>query len=300
MQRSMLTKQATLANARATYYPMPDGSLRLARVQVFSAPRFREAGWEEVNAGKKADDKFIPEPDYLETADGVGLPNHNPADIARAVRRARRAAFDLIMCNPDLDAFATFTYAPEKVADKAEYADCYPTLKNWLSNGVQRRGLKYLCVPELTKKGDVHFHAICNADALQMAEARNPQGRLIKKHGDQVYNITNWNAGFSTAQIIRQRAEGEDPRLAVSKYIFKYMGKNLGAKIGGRYILKGGDLVTPVYAYGDGVGEFTTGSEECDCFVKEIGDVKYWEFDFLNPCALRVSEPDIYSLGVLT
>ena len=296
MQKFMISEWATLANARATYYPMPDGSLRLARVQVFSSPRFREAPWEAVNEGKA---EAVTEPKVLETADGFQVPKERePADIARAIRRARRAAFDLIMCNPDLNAFATFTYDPEKVSDKACYSDCYPLLKTWLSNGVQRRGLKYLCVPELTKKGDVHFHAICNADGVQLAEARSAKtGRLLKSHGDQVYNIINWNAGFSTAQVIRQRADGEDPRLAVSKYIFKYMGKNLGAKIGGRYILKGGDLMHPIYAYGDGVGQFTTGREECDCFVRDIGENgKYWEFDFLGK-GNRISEMEVDTLG---
>ena len=298
MQKFILSEGATLANARATYYPQPDGSFKLARVQVFSTPRFREISWEALNDGKpKA--PVDEDPEIFETADGFDGPKERePADVARAVRRARKAAFDLIMCNPDLNTFATFTYAPDKVGDKSAYADCYPVLKTWLSNGVQRRGLKYLCVPELTKKGDVHFHAICNAEGVQMVEARSPKtGRLLKSHGDQVYNITSWSAGFSTAQIIRQRAEGEDPRLAVSKYIFKYMGKNLGAKIGGRYILKGGGLVHPIYAYGDGVGEFTTGQEECDCFVRDIGENgKYWEFDFLGK-GVRFSETPVDSLG---
>lgn len=290
MSKTILTQGATLANARATYYPQPDGSLKLARVQVFSSPRFREAGWEEINrdAGKPSAFQLDPEPIIADAADVFGIPDEyaerNPADLLRAVRRARRAAFDLIMCNPDLDAFATFTYAPDSVADKSEYRDCYPFLKNWLSNSVQRRDLKYLCVPELTKRGDVHFHAVCNAGGLQLEKARNPHnGRLIKHHGDQVYNLTNWGAGFSTAQLIRQREDGEDPRLAVSKYIFKYMGKNLGAKIGGRYILKGGKLTQPIYAYGDGVGEFTQGDEPCECFTRDLGEAgKYWEFDFLR------------------
>lgn len=297
MQKFSLTEGITLANARATYYPQSDGSLKLARVQVFSTPRFREIPWEVAN-GEKA--KVAKAPLAFEQSECADVPKERePADIARAVRRARRAAFDLIMCNPDLNTFATFTYAPEKVGDKSAYADCYPTLKTWLSNGVQRRGLKYICVPELTKKGDVHFHAICNAEGVQLVEARSAKtGRLLKSHGDQVYNITNWNAGFSTAQTIRQRAEGDDPRLAVSKYIFKYMGKNLGAKIGGRYILKGGALATPVYAYGDGVGQFTTGQEECECFVRDIGENgKYWEFDFLGNVN-RISEMDVDSLGV--
>jgi hypothetical protein len=117
---------------------------------------------------------------------------------------------------------------------------------------------------------------------LKLTEARHPEtGRLIKQHGDQVYNVENWTCGFSTAQIIKQRADGEDERLAVSKYIFKYMGKNLGAKIGGRYVLSGGELAEPIIVCGDGVWDFTDQPAK-DCYTLELeGAGKYWEYDFL-------------------
>lgn len=280
MPKFLLSENALLSNARATYYPMPDGSLKLARVQVFSSPRFRPDGWEAVNGeGVKPT-----APDICPTADEGSEPrDRTAADLLRAVRRARRNAFDLIMCNGDLDAFATLTYSPEKVDDKTDYAECYKYLRGWLSNGVQRRDLKYLCVPELTKAGDIHFHAITNAAALKLDAARSPKsGRLLKHHGDQVYNLKDWHAGFSTAQLIRRRNDDDDPRLAVSKYIFKYMGKNLGAKVGGRYVLTGGKLAHPLYAYGDGVEQFATAAES-DGYSLELPDGgKYWEFDFLG------------------
>ena len=120
-----------------------------------------------------------------------------------------------------------------------------------------------------------------------MTPARNPHnGRLIKHHGDQVYNIDTWHAGFSTAQIVRRRGEFDDPREAVAKYIFKYMGKNFGAKIGGRYMLHGGKLAHPLYAYGDGVEQFADGAdlEQAAEYATELpGDGgKYWEYDFLH------------------
>lgn len=269
------TKKGLLYNAKATYYPSADGGLRLARVQVFSSPKFSEGCFDLNDQKPKKTEKterFLEEP--------------NPENVRRAARRARREAFDLIMCNPDLDVFVTVTYAPEKVSDKTSYDECYEKLRVWLSNGVQRRGLKYLCVPELTKAGDIHFHALMNQSALKLTEARHPEtGRLIKQHGDQVYNVENWTCGFSTAQIIKQRADGEDERLAVSKYIFKYMGKNLGAKIGGRYVLSGGDLAEPITVCGDGVWSFA-GAEDIaaarDCYSTEIeGAGKYWEYNFL-------------------
>lgn len=279
MKNFLLSENALLQNARATYYPQPDGSLKLARVQVFSTPKFRPEGWETLNADKPGvseDEPPTPEEDAPK--------NPVEAHLQRAVRRARRMAFDLIMCNGDLDAFTTLTYSPDAVDDKAAYDECYPYLRNWLSNGVQRRDLRYICVPELTKKGDIHFHAICNADALKMDPARNPNnGRLIKHNGDQVYNLTDWHAGFSTAQVVRRRNDGDDPREAVAKYIFKYMGKNLGAKIGGRYVLKGGKLAHPLFAYGDGVEQFIDAVPPSDEWSIELPDGgKYWEYNFLR------------------
>ena len=46
MKNFLLHENALLSNARATYYPQADGSLLLARVQVFSTPRFKPDGWE--------------------------------------------------------------------------------------------------------------------------------------------------------------------------------------------------------------------------------------------------------------
>lgn len=269
------TQKGLLYNAKATYYPSADGGLRLARVQVFSTPKFSADGLFPLNDKPKKTEKTER---FSEETD--------PENARRAARRARRNAFDLIMCNPDLDAFVTITYAPEEVTDKADYTVCYERLRAWLSNGVQRRGLKYVCVPEYTQKGDIHFHALANSAALRLEAARSAKtGRLLKRHGDQVYNVTDWRAGFSTAQIVRQRAEGDDARIAVAKYIFKYMGKNLGAKIGGRYMLSGGDLARPAEAFGDGVWSFV-GAEDIaaarECYCIEIeGAGKYWEYDFL-------------------
>lgn len=279
MKKFLLSENALLHNARATYYPQPDGSLKLARVQVFSTPKFRPEGWETVNADKSdACEDVPPMPDEAPPQDNAA------AHLQRAARRARRMAFDLIMCNGDLDAFTTLTYSPDNVNDKASYDECYPYLRNWLSNGVQRRDLRYICVPELTKKGDIHFHAICNADALKMEAARNPKsGQLIRHNGDRVYNLTDWRAGFSTAQLVRQRSDSDDPREAVAKYIFKYMGKNFGAKIGGRYVLKGGKLLHPLFAYGDGVEQFVNASPPSDEWSVELPDGgKYWEYNFLR------------------
>lgn len=278
MRDFSISESALRSNARATYYPQPDGSLKLARVQVFSTPKFKPLGWEAVNG----EGREPAEPDITPTPEEAEPRTKDRADLLRAVRRARRNAFDLIMCNGDLDAFATLTYSPDAVENKADYAECYKYLRSWLSNGVQRRDLKYLCVPELTKAGDIHFHAIANGAALKLDPARSAKtGRLLRHGGDQVYNLIDWHKGFSTAQLIRRRNDDDDPRLAVSKYIFKYMGKNLGAKIGGRYVLTGGKLAHPLYAYGDGVEQFAADAPTDEYTIELPDGGKYWEYEFL-------------------
>lgn len=244
-----VSEHLTVFNARAKYIPQPDGTNKLALVQCFSQPKFRPAGWEASDLGKVAK-----APRVEEDPDIVDDPlEPNLSDIERATRRAKINAFDIILCNPDLDTFATFTYRPDEDLDKSSYEECYKRLSVWLSNRVQRSGLKYVIVPERHKSGDIHFHGILNSSALKLDRARSPSGRALSSGGKPVYNITDWKEGFTTAQVIGGNA---DDREAVAKYVFKYMGKQSGQKIGGRYCLIGGQgIARPVYVYGDSAEE---------------------------------------------
>lgn len=274
---SSLSSEATKHHARAKYYPQPDGTFRLACIQQFNTPRFCASGWEtRTNVRDKKSRISEEEIEDFETGREAST-----FDIERATRRARKNAFDIIMCNPDLDIFCTFTYSPEKVDDKADYDECYKYLNTYLSNRVQRNGLKYVCVPERTKKGDIHFHAIMNADALKLVEARSPNtNRKLTHNGKQLYNITDWARGFTSCEFIT-RSGDEDEREAVSKYIFKYMGKQEGQKIGGRYCLIGGDVQKPIYVYGDTAEELFDGTPCKFEIYKEFEGVEFREFSYI-------------------
>lgn len=267
---------ATTYNCRAKYYQQADGTLRLASIQTFNVPKFRPSGWERrdkqnvcsVDEGEDIVDDIL---------------QADPCDVERATRRARKNAFDVIMCNHDLDLFGTFTYSPDEVRDKADYDECFKYLNTWLSNRVQRHGLKYVCVPERTKMGDIHFHAIMNSAALKLAPAVSPKTGRRLTHGDKpLFNIADWSRGFTSAEMITRAGEGDDERAMVSKYIFKYMGKQAGQKIGGRYVLIGGDVVKPVYLYGDEPNDFLNG--QLATYQPEprvIGDITYSELGFI-------------------
>lgn len=254
---------------RAKYYTNTRGVPVLAQVQKFNNARFREEGWEKIFDPDKAT--------RAKKEEG----ERKPSDVARATRRAKITAFDYIMCNHDLDTFATFTYSPEAVAEKDSYEECYEKLRVWLSNRVQRKGLKYVLVPERTKRGDIHFHAICNAAALKLERAYSPNtGRPLTHNSKPLYNVIDWKWGFTSAEMI---ADADGDRTAVAKYIFKYMGKQLGAKIGGRYVLTGGDLKRPWYVYADDPHEFFSPGEEKDSrelHIDELG-VDYVEWSFI-------------------
>ena len=171
-----------------------------------------------------------------------GPEDPNPDNVRRSVNRSKVRCFDYIMCNPDLDTFATLTCDAERV-DRTDYAAIYKYTRAWLSNRVQRRGLKYILCPEYHHDGEaIHYHMIGNRQAIELAAALTPSGRIRTRKGKPIYNVGDWELGFSTAQVI---ASG-DSRDAVAKYIFKYMGKQAGARIGGRYFLHGGALTSPV------------------------------------------------------
>lgn len=261
---------------RAKYYVI-NGVPTLAAVQKFSVPKFREAGWESCRDKEELYTRL----EYAAEASEVENETKGfVSDIKRATRRAKIMAFDFIMANTDLDTFVTFTYSPDMVDNKASYDDCYVLLRNWLSNRVQRCGLKYVLVPERTKIGDIHFHAIMNSEALRLERARSQKGYSLHHKGKPLYNVTDWTAGFSSAEIIGN-AEGD--RIAVSKYIFKYMGKQMGQKIGGRYVLSGGKLQRPMYVYSEDESEFFDDGDELYTRTCDIPgtDLTYQEWSFL-------------------
>ena len=168
---------------KAKYYPDKDGNLRLASVQEFSIAVFSEGGFEKreilppgylhilsqlIEARERGNTRLIKsltsrlndislkyyDDEFADNGDR-DLPMSQELfesiraeeNLQRAIRRAKTAAFDLIECNHDLDCFGTLTFDPEKI-DSKSYSDVYGVLKVWLSNRVQRNGMKYILCPE--------------------------------------------------------------------------------------------------------------------------------------------------------
>lgn len=149
----------------------------------------------------------------------------------RAARRARKQLYELCACN-DFDIFFTLTLNKE-VIDRYDYKTVVRKFGQWADNRVRRRGLRYVAVPELHKDGALHFHGLCNAAACRLVDS----GKTDKNSGQKVYNISDWNLGFTTGIFLY------GARDAAAHYVAKYVTKQAGGgTIGGRYYLHGGDL----------------------------------------------------------
>ncbi|MCM1253971.1 MAG: hypothetical protein NC321_14225 [Clostridium sp.] len=113
--------------------------------------------------------------------------------------------------------FVTLTFNPEKV-DSFDYATAKTILLKWCRRMRNRhKRFDYLLVPELHKSGAVHFHGLLGNIPAYFAEAINPKtGKPIIRHNRQVYNLTEWEYGFSDCEKI------ESPERAAS-YITKYV-----------------------------------------------------------------------------
>ncbi len=165
------------------------------------------------------------------------------------IRRMAEAVHDIILLNEDLRYFFTLTINPEDI-DSTDPMVVGKKVNRWLWNQTQRKGLKYILLPEYhPEKGDkkIHFHGLIN-DVFNLVDSgtRTVKGftkpvktSTIKRLGipenrikSVVYNVPEWKHGFTTA------IEVYGSRLAIAKYVTKYVTKadaQDNAKIFGKY-----------------------------------------------------------------
>ena len=164
--------------------------------------------------------------------------------------RAKSKVYDIAFANV-WDYFFTATLDAER-CDRYDPIALKRHLHGWLSNRVQRDGMRYLGVPERHKDGALHLHFLISADRLRLEdsgtvlveERKKPvkldtarrAGYTVKK---TVYNWPDWPLGWSTAIPITGASE------TVAGYMAKYITKGQERIFGKRY-LAGGKIVREV------------------------------------------------------
>lgn len=160
-----------------------------------------------------------------------------------SVLRSKQKVFDICYCN-DWDYFFTGTFDP-KLLDYNDPKLVRKKISRFMSNMVQRRGLRYLLVPEYFKKGvGIHFHCLCN-DVFKLRFSGRYHTFGYNGTKVKVYNVLDWRYGFSTAIPI------SGDRVRLSCYVTKYISKS-SDRIFGKYYLSSNNLNrSPQVVYGN-------------------------------------------------
>lgn len=225
---------------------------------IHSSIGFMEAGWEARNS------EAGPRPSAREAgkvAEGD--------DMARSMRRARAKLRRLALAN-DFRWFVTLTLDPAKI-DRHDGKAVAAALGRWADNMVRRKGLKYVLVPELHKKGGIHFHGFFN-DAVQVVPSGHVDGA-----GHPIFNLPEWPLGFTTAIELY----GDYP--SAVGYVTKYIGKQ-GVRPMGRWYYSGGALKQPTKTYAD--------LEKAD--IQECGKAVEFSIPGGNLCIVHTKREDFY------
>lgn len=153
--------------------------------------------------------------------------------LAESIARTKSKIFELAFCNP-WDWFFTATLSPNK-GDRTDLEVFHKQLTQWIRNynRLHLTSIKFLLIPELHQDGKSwHMHGFLfgiPSEHLKQFQIGDVMGKGLAekvKNGDAVYN---WSAyadkfGFCDLEPIRN-AE------AVSKYITKYINKNLATSV---------------------------------------------------------------------
>ncbi|MBQ9753064.1 MAG: hypothetical protein IJV81_09620 [Paludibacteraceae bacterium] len=205
----------------AIVYTYPCGVVDI----IHSSCGFIESGWEAAAA----------KPQPQRRSREVGKVSEGQ-DLQRSMRRARAKLRRLALAN-DFRWFVTLTLDPAKI-DRNDGAAVARALGLWADNMVRRKGLKYILVPELHRKGGIHFHGFFN-DAVRVTDSGHKD-----TGGHPIYNLPEWTLGFTTAIELY----GDYP--SAVGYVTKYIGKQELRPMG-RWYYSGGALNEPSKTYAD-------------------------------------------------
>ena len=136
------------------------------------------------------------------------------------IRLHRDRVRDIVLMN-DFTHFLTITIDPEKF-DSLDVDIVRKKLSKWLHHQVDRKGLKYILIPEYHKSKRIHAHALVN-DVLRLEDS----GKRTK-NGKVIYNCPDWRYGFTTAIPL------DNQKMRVANYVTKYITKG-SDKIFGKY-----------------------------------------------------------------
>lgn len=282
-------------NMRIKYYPDGSRDYLICSIPIFKSTDLSSAGERKndtLKVGKSDIDELLWEMMYeqYERSDCSDMPigfddagcfTNPPSHIS--IRRAQQRLKELLRSN-SFDNFVTITLDGAKI-DRYDYGAIIKPLNKWLDNRVQRRGYKYVLVPEFHKDGAIHFHGLMSGD-MELVDSGT-----VKVHGRKkpvslatykrhykgqpcstIYNVSDWRYGFTTVVKLRQSssAAADVPiqynSAAVANYISKYITKD-SVKVGGRWYLSGGTLDRPRTAVK--MCDFSAAADVCKVFSIE-------------------------------
>lgn len=149
-------------------------------------------------------------------------------------RRARNSVLDISLCNRFTHMF-TWTLDPQQI-DRYDAKQVYQKVRAFLSHMTQRKGFRYVCIPELHKDGAIHMHGLCVLGDVTLSPSIRKNGTLRKDHaGRQVYNMDSWTWGWSTCVQLDENYE------RAVNYVCKYITKS-DTKIFGKWYLSSRSL----------------------------------------------------------
>ena len=230
------TQAETRTNARLKNYP-DFALLQISNVPLFATGRFEPHDKDFFNFEKTdlPPIREAPEPETDDTPKAEKIVKDPQRSLEEARRRARAAVRDIALCNR-FEMMFTLTFDGTKI-DRYDPDACYKAVRAWCSNMSQRKGMKYVLIPEYHKKKSgetspaIHVHGLAIFSDVELVRATYRDGKpRVDNAGRPVYNISTWRYGWSTAVPL------DDTYTKAVAYVCKYIGKQED-KIFGKWYL---------------------------------------------------------------